>query len=313
MIPRPDPAARARWTERRLAMEALDEKHTPFGPRKRHWNQFKRLLLVLDVALRASGLMARGRRNALDIRLGEAAFAFDDLPPAFDGYRLLHVGDPHFDSVEGTAERIAALVAQHQVDLFVLTGDYRRRVHGPYEQILPMLETVLRAARARDGIIATLGNHDTAAMAAPLEALGIRLLANESVTLQRGGDALHLTGFDDVHYFYTPAADAAADAAPAGFRIALVHSPEFALHAARAGYRFYLCGHTHGGQVCLPGGTPVLTASALGRRFAAGAWRHESMYGYTSRGAGTSGLPVRFFSRGEVTVITLRRVAEERA
>jgi predicted MPP superfamily phosphohydrolase len=309
---RPDPAARAKWMARRLAMEAQDEKHTPFGPRQRHWNHFKRLIAVLDVTLRASGLYGRGMRNALDIRRHEIVFAFDDLPPAFDGYRLLHLTDPHFDSIEGTAERIATLIADQPVDLFVLTGDYRRRVHGPHDQIMPALETVIRAARASDGILATLGNHDTAAMAAPFEALGIRVLHNETVSVRRGDAVLHLTGFDDVHYYYTPDAEAAAAAAPAGFRIALVHSPEFALHAARAGYRFYLCGHTHGGQICRPGGKPILTASAFGHRFAAGGWRRRDMHGYTSRGAGTSGLPVRFFSRGEVTVITLRRVAEAR-
>jgi uncharacterized protein len=306
---RPDPAARARWIEQRLAMEAHDQKHTPFGPRARHWNEFKRLMAVLRVTLRASGLYGRGVRNALDIRLGKLAFDFPDLPPQFDGYRLLHLTDPHFDSLEGTAKQIASLIADQPADLFILTGDYRRRVHGPYEQVLAPLATVLRAARAPDGVLALLGNHDTAAMVAPFEQLGLRVLANETVTIRRGDAELHLTGFDDVHYYYTPSADAAAAAAPPGFRIALVHSPEFAMHAAKAGYRLYICGHTHGGQICLPGGRPILTASALGHRFAAGRWQHGSMQGYTSRGAGTSGLPVRFFSRGEVTLITLRRAS----
>lgn len=304
---RPDPAARASWIEHRLAMEAQDQKWTPFGPRARHWNQFKRLMVVLRIALRASGLYRRGVRNALDIRLNAFTVEFPDLPVAFDGYRLLHLTDPHFDSLDGVAERIATLVRDQHVDLFVMTGDYRRRVHGPHEQILAPLETVIGAVRARDGMLAILGNHDTAAMVAPFEALGIRLLGNETVSIRRGDAALHLTGFDDVHYYYTRAADDAAAAAPQGFTIALVHSPEFALHAAKAGYRLYLCGHTHGGQICLPRGRPVLTASALGHRFATGPWRHGGMHGYTSRGAGTSGLPVRFFSRGEVTLVTLRR------
>jgi predicted MPP superfamily phosphohydrolase len=170
---------------------------------------------------------------------------------------------------------------------------------------------VLDAARTPpEGRLAVLGNHDPAAMVPPLEALGLRVLVNETLTIRRGDAALHFTGFDDVHYFYTEAADKAAAAAPAGFRIALVHSPEFAFNAARAGYRLYLCGHTHGGQVCLPGGVPILTANELGHRFVAGRWQHEGMQGFTSRGAGTSGLPVRFFSRGEVTLITLRRGGE---
>jgi predicted MPP superfamily phosphohydrolase len=144
-------------------------------------------------------------------------------------------------------------------------------------------------------------------MVAPLEALGLRVLLNETLSVARGEARLHLTGFDDVHYFYTPAADEAAATAPAGFRVALVHSPELAFHAERVGYRLYVCGHTHGGQVCLPGGVAVLTANELGHRFVSGRWMHGAMQGFTSRGAGCSGIPVRFFTRGEVTLITLRR------
>jgi predicted MPP superfamily phosphohydrolase len=302
-----DPAARARWLERRLAMEAHDEKQTPFGPRPRHRKQFQRLMRVFDAMLSVTGLHGRGQRNALDIRLTAEVFDFPDLPPAFDGYRLLHVTDPHLDTLEGTAERIAALVESCEADLLVLTGDYRRRVHGPFEQVLEPLARIVGAARTRDGAIALLGNHNPAAMVEPLERRGLPFLINETLTLDRGDGALHLTGFDDVHYFYTPEADAAAAAVPPGFRVALVHSPEFAFSAARAGYRLYVCGHTHGGQVCLPGGVPVLTASEIGHRFVRGRWRCGDMHGFTSRGAGTSGLPVRFFSRGEVTLITLRR------
>jgi hypothetical protein len=305
----PDPAARARWLERRLAMEAEELKHTPFGVGPRHRRQFRRLMRVFDALLTVTGLHRRGRRNALDIRLTRQTFTFPDLPEAFNGYRVLNIADPHFDTLDGTAERIAALVADCPADLLVLSGDYRRRVIGPFEQVLEPMAQVLRAARVVDGKLAVLGNHDPGAMVAPLEAMGLRVLLNETASVRRGGDALHFTGFDDVHYFYTPAADAAATAAPAGFRVALVHSPEFAFAAARAGYRLYLCGHTHGGQVCLPGGVPVLTANELGHRFVAGRWQHAGMQGFTSLGAGTSGLPVRFFTRGEVTLITLQRAA----
>ena len=303
----PDPAARARWLERRLKMEAEALKHTPFGVGPRHRKQFRRLQRILYVVLTTIGLYGRGKRNALDIHFTEQVFEFPDLPPEFDGYRLLNVADPHFDTLEGTAERIAELIADREADLLVLTGDYRRHVYGPFEQILEPLALVLGAARVRDGKVAVLGNHDPAEMVAPIEALGLRVLINETVTLRRGSGALHLTGFDDMHYFYTPASDEAAAAAPPGFRVALVHSPEFAFTAARAGYQYYLCGHTHGGQVCLPGGVPILTANELGHRFVVGRWQHEGMQGFTSRGAGTSGIPVRFFTRGEVTLITLRR------
>lgn len=298
---------RAVWRAQRVAMEARDEKHTPFGPRQRHWGDFKRLLIAFRIFLKVTRLFDAGARRALDLRLVERTLSHPDLPPEFDGYRLLHLTDLHLDGMPGLDAVIAGLVQDRQVDLAAWTGDYRWRVHGAHEQVLPGIDMIVRAISAADGQYATLGNHDPAAMVDGLEALGLRVLANETVSIRRGAASLHITGLDDVHYFYTDLAAAALAQAPAGFKIALVHSPEAAHLAANAGYALYLCGHTHGGQVCLPGGTPILTNSAFHWRHAWGMWRRGRMIGYTSNGAGTSGLPVRFFSRGEVTLLTLRR------
>lgn len=292
---------------RRAQIEARDEKHTPFGIRRRHWGEFKQLLVPFRIFLKAGLIYEAGRRRALDLRLVDLELYFSNLPTEFDGYRLLHLTDLHVDGHPQMADIIAGLARRRPVDLCVWTGDYRWRVHGPYDQVLPGLATIHAAVAAADGHYATLGNHDPVAMVEPLEQLGLRVLANETVTLHRGRSSLHVTGLDDVHYFYTEEAAAALDRAPVGFRVALVHSPEAAHLAAAAGFSLYLCGHTHGGQVCLPGGWPILTNSAIHYRHAKGLWRRGQMIGYTSNGAGTSGLPVRFFSRGEVTVITLRK------
>ena len=152
-----------------------------------------------------------------------------------------------------------------------------------------------------------LGNHDSADMAAAFEKIGITVLLNESRSIRREGAEIHLTGTDDVHYYYTDQARAALDGAPAGFKIALIHSAELADAAAAAGFRLYLAGHTHGGQVCLPGGRPIITHMSRHRDYALGLWRHGSMTGYTTTGIGVSGLPVRFNSRGEAVIVTLRR------
>jgi predicted MPP superfamily phosphohydrolase len=144
-------------------------------------------------------------------------------------------------------------------------------------------------------------------MAAVLEAAGFEVLLNRSIVLRGNGESLRITGLDDVHSFYTEAARAALDDHDGEFRIALVHSAEVADDADKAGYAFYLCGHTHGGQICLPGGRPVLTHLTRCRHAAAGLWRQGRMTGYTNRGMGVSDLPLRFHSRGEVVVVTLRR------
>ncbi len=110
-----------------------------------------------------------------------------------------------------------------------------------------------------------------------------------------------------MHYYYTQATARALRAAPAGFRIALVHSAELADVAAAAGFSLYRAGHTHGGQVCLPGGRPILTHMSRLRGYASGLWRCGAMAGYTSTGVGVSSVPVRFNTRGEAVLITLRR------
>lgn len=307
-----DTAAYLRWAETRSRMEARREKHNPDGRhRRRHWPVFKFLIQAFGRFLKVTGLYRRGVRNAQDLGLRRIELAFDTLPAAFDGYTLLHLTDPHFGGLEGITERAIELIDGLEVDLCVMTGDYRFRTQGPIDAVLPGLQRLVGAVKARDGIIATLGNHDTVRMVAPMADMGLMVLANQTHTLTRDGASVHLTGIDDVHYYYTDQARTALYEGGEGFRIALVHSPELADVAAAAGVAFYLTGHTHGGQVCLPGGRPVITHSGRWRRYAAGLWRHGAMVGYTSCGIGISGLPVRFNTRGEVTLITLRRTGAE--
>jgi predicted MPP superfamily phosphohydrolase len=301
---------RAAWRDRRRAMEASSLRFTPDGARHRRlWSVFESVSHLADWSVWAVGLHRWGMRNALDIRLAELEIGFPDLPPAFDGYRILHLTDTHLDELPELSGRAAELVRAAPADLLALTGDYRAKTRGPYERALELLAPVVEAACAPDGKLALLGNHDSAEMAPALERLGLRVLVNESVALRRGGEALSVTGLDDVHYFYTDEAPRALGEAPPGFRIALVHSPEFADFAAEAGCRLYLCGHTHGGQICLPGGRAVVTHLARCKGFARGRWRCGAMEGYTSCGLGVSGAPLRFNSRGEAALITLRRSA----
>jgi uncharacterized protein len=126
--------------------------------------------------------------------------------------------------------------------------------------------------------------------------------------LERAGAQITVTGLDDVHAFYSEAAYAALTEDPGGFRVALIHSPEMADHAAKANVALYLCGHTHGGQICLRGGKPLVTALTRCRCAASGFWRQGVTQGYTSRGLGSSWPPLRYNCPAEVTIVTLRCV-----
>jgi hypothetical protein len=99
-----------------------------------------------------------------------------------------------------------------------------------------------------------------------------------------------------------------AAAIPDGeFSILISHTPEVYRQAALAGFNLLLSGHTHGGQICLPGGIPITLDSVLPRFMGSGAWKYGSLIGYTSVGAGSSIVPVRFNCPPEITLHHLRR------
>jgi predicted MPP superfamily phosphohydrolase len=269
---------------------------------------FRKAFRGLEAGLKVTGLHARGRRNAADTQLNRFDITLNGLPPAFDGYTILHMSDLHADGPLDLEASVGRVLDGVEVDLCVLTGDYRYRLSGRHEDAAAPMAGIIRHVQARDGIFGIMGNHDLATMIAPLENTGIRMLVNDHAILRRGDDEIQLVGLEDVHA-YQPAEEAAAALAamPDGFRILLQHSPELLDEAAAANVSLYLCGHTHGGQICLPGGIPVMTSIRAPRRYARGLWRHGDMTGYTTVGVGVSVMPLRFFSKGEVAVITLRR------
>ena len=97
-------------------------------------------------------------------------------------------------------------------------------------------------------------------------------------------------------------AKAARDLRPDIPGILLSHTPEIYSQAAASGFQFMLSGHTHGGQICLPGGFPLLLNARCPRSLCMGAWRYKTLQGYTSRGVGVSGVDVRFNSPGEIVI-----------
>jgi predicted MPP superfamily phosphohydrolase len=261
---------------------------------------------IIGSILRASGTYWRGRANAARVRLRTNDVYLPRLPVGFDGFTILHITDLHADMSGDAIAETTRLVSPLNYDLCVLTGDYRGRTYGPYHASLNNMLPLCQALRG--DVYGVLGNHDTILMVPDLERMGVRMLLNEHVMLKRNETTIFMAGIDDAHFYRVDNIEkAAADIPQDAFSILLSHTPETYKQASHAGFDLLLAGHTHGGQICLPGGRPVLTANELGHRFVRGRWQHEGMHGFTSRGAGTSGVPVRFFSRGEITLITLRR------
>ncbi len=256
---------------------------------------------LFAAALKASGLYWRGRKNTQKLQLKRNAIVSARLPASFDGFRILHLSDLHIDTNARPMARLAELVSGLQYDLCVMTGDYRGRTSGPYEGTIKGLAQIRK--RLHGDIYAVLGNHDSILMVPGMEALGIRLLINEAVQIERGGERIHLVGIDDAHYFRVDNIEKAAnDVPPSEFSILLSHTPEIYRQAAHAGFDVMLSGHTHGGQICLPGSVPFVLDAVLPRYMGSGAWKYHNMLGYTSAGAGTSIVPVRINCPPEVTV-----------
>ncbi len=252
------------------------------------------------------GLYWRGRRNAQNIQVRHNTISFANLPPAFDGFTLLHISDLHVEQSEGAMRRLIELVPTLEYDLCVLTGDYRGPTFGPFDTALAGMKR-LRAG-LREPVYGVLGNHDTIRMVPAIEEMGIKMLLNECVPIARDGQTIYLAGIDDAHYFRVDNIEKAAAEIPHdGFSILLSHTPEIYRQAAHAGFDLLLGGHTHGGQICLPGSIPVTLDSVLPRYMGAGAWKYHDMIGYTSVGAGTAIVPVRINCLPEITLHHLRR------
>ena len=260
---------------------------------------------LLRLALTLLGLHGRGRRNALRIQLRHNDVMLGNLPHAFDGYTLLHLSDLHLDVNDAYVARLIERVQGLEHDACVMTGDFRFRTFGPPEPAMDALACL--RSHLGEAVYAVLGNHDTIRMVPRMEAMGIRVLMNESVRIARARDAIHVAGIDDAHYFRTHGYHKAADGIPQdACAILLSHTPEAYRHAAHCGFSLMLCGHTHGGQICLPGGIPILTDSDAPRAYARGPWRFGDMAGYTSVGCGSSIVDVRLNCLPEITLHRLR-------
>ncbi|SMC21604.1 hypothetical protein SAMN02746041_01223 [Desulfacinum hydrothermale DSM 13146] len=277
-------------------------------PQLFHFEDVLMYRLVMNTVFRGLGIYEAGKANAVNVTKRHLTLELEDLPVAFDGYSLLFMSDLHLDGLDGLVERLVAMVREEEVDLCLLGGDYRMENFGPADEALRRLALLLNAVRARDGILAVLGNHDCPEMATALAETPVRFLINESAAVRREEETIWIAGVDDPHYFRCDDLDAAWSRIPAGaFVILLAHSPEIAEEAARRGARLYLCGHTHAGQIQVPFVGPVFTHSRSPRALCQGMWRRGSMTGYTSSGAGVSGSPVRFRTTGEVVILTLKR------
>ncbi|WP_269539086.1 metallophosphoesterase [Cerasicoccus fimbriatus] len=261
---------------------------------------------LAELGLTVLGLKGRARRNIHAHEIVEQIWHLPRLPKAFDGFRLLQLTDLHIDIDATLADTIAAKVRETPHDACVFTGDYRNSTDDDYGPSMRLMAPVLEAVSSqRWGI---LGNHDFIEEVWALEEAGLPVLLNESACLTRGVERLWIAGVDDEHFYgVADFAKARADVPDDDCCVLLCHSPEPHPKAAQHGFDLMLSGHTHGGQLCLPGGRHVVCpVKNLSGAFIKGRWLSGAMPGYTSRGTGSCGIPARLNCPPEITVHVLR-------
>jgi predicted MPP superfamily phosphohydrolase len=232
----------------------------------------------------------------------------ESVPGLHRPLRVAFASDFHAGPLTAGAHLRATLrrLATLSPDLLLLGGDF---VSGRAAWARELVDG-LAALRPPLGTWAVLGNHDLWSDFDELEVMllasGIELLTNRAVPLPPPYDAITLCGLDD-HTSGLP--DPAAIARAEGFRLLLVHSPAGLRDLGGAPVDLALAGHTHAGQICLPGGFPLVMPSGEGvRRLAYGRFGPAATGNGTlivSRGVGFSGLPLRAFAPPEVVLLEL--------
>lgn len=267
-----------------------------------------------------------------DLRLEQVEVSLPDLPAGLDGARVLHLTDLHFRTgwaakrERAYQDQLVAAARRARPDLIVLTGDYADNIHRVRRRLADVMQELCRICPQR--VFAVLGDNDlncpelAADITAVLTAGGAQVLRNQGVCLAVGLAQLYVTGVDDsvgyrvVNRHITGAQDAqgrerhleqALAQRPGGMpTLLLAHSAAIWPQAQNAGISLLCSGHTHGGQVCLPGWGALYTSDALGRKFAAGLVRRGRMQIHVSRGVGWARLRVRFMCPPQAALLVFR-------
>ena len=253
-------------------------------------------------------------------RFHEIALPVRNLPAAFDGFRVLHLTDLHAGyTVFGYLQHTLRAAMSLRPDLVLVTGDVINHHRAGIEPIARLLGDTYVAAGVPT--VVSLGNHDYGyalrtdgsndpglhdALIAALTAHGCTVLRNAAHPIDRGGHQLWTVGLDDL-WFGQFDPDAAFANVPTGVpRLVLSHNPDTAPHLDRFAPDLILSGHTHGGQIVLPGlGPPLLNVAHTDRY--QGLFTLPNTRLYVSSGVGYI-RRVRFNCRPEVPLFRLHAV-----
>jgi predicted MPP superfamily phosphohydrolase len=267
---------------------------------------------ALDLVQRSGWMRSASYYLGLHGTLGVSEHALPvHRPPGAPPLRIGFASDFHAGPVTHPRHLRTAcdLLADARPDVLLLGGDFISLNVGHVDEVARLLGSV----PAPLGRFAVLGNHDyrrhrAGIVARSLELNGIEVLRNASVRLPPPHDDVWICGLDD-YELGAPDADATVAGAD-GTRIVLMHGPDGLLAFGDRAFHVALAGHTHGGQVALPSGRPIIVPGGrLDRKYSHGLFhvRPEPDAGHllVSRGVGCSALPIRLFAPPEVHIVVV--------
>jgi len=244
------------------------------------------------------------------VSVSHVAMPIPGLAPAFNGFTIAQISDLHFghsttpQRMDGFTQRLLDLNA----DVIVITGDF---VGGQYRaEVLDQMSSSIRKLHAREGVWAILGNHDhwygvARTIQAIRQAGNVHLLINDSTAFKRAGELFYLAGVDDIWERKHDLTRALANVPSGAPTILLAHEGDYADESAQAGrIALQLSGHSHGGQVRVPG-KGALILPAWGQKYDMGLYQIGIMKLYVNRGLGMVPPFVRFNCPPEITLFTL--------
>ncbi|MBP6991485.1 MAG: metallophosphoesterase [Spirochaetes bacterium] len=244
------------------------------------------------------------------LRINTYPLHFENLPAAFNGYRILVITDLHYGRLMSKpwVSEIIERANRAGADCIVCLGDYvkKRNTKDELRVIWPMLKTL----KAPGGVFFINGNHEHWAD----HALSLRLLEESGSSLRhrhavirKGGAAVALAGCGDARGGDEPGLDEALDRVPDGmFTILLAHNPDAADLPRKKPVDLFLCGHTHGGQIVVPVIDYPVMIPVDNKLYDSGLKhnaRREAVF--ISRGIGWGVAPVRLNCTPEIAIIQL--------
>jgi uncharacterized protein len=236
--------------------------------------------------------------------------AIADLPAELEGFRILHLSDLHCrGGWKNAYDALINGVAANPPDLILFTGDFVEDKHNPAFG-LTLARRLLTQLKFRLGMFGIRGNHDVYIGPTDLADTPMQLIEARSVIVGTGPQAIELIAVPGPwrHSMDDSFAGLMPPKVPGRPRIILSHVPDHIRLLRSLSPDIFLAGHTHGGQVCLPGGVPILRHDSLPRKFGSGVHRMENAWLVVSRGFGFSSTPIRLFCPSEVAELRLTKL-----